>query len=134
MTRFEQYQAFFDKTIRHFIEQGVPSRMPDSDIRCRYRGPNKTTCAIGCHIPDALYNEIMDHGYGVHRLLANWPELNAYVPNISLAGELQMAHDRIENWKDWQKMVQNLHNVAREFDLSTAVLDSLDFSHIKSGE
>jgi hypothetical protein len=56
-------QEIFDKVVTHLITQGVPSRiqMQDSDTAvCMYRGDAGTKCAIGCLIPDDLYDPVLE--------------------------------------------------------------------------
>jgi hypothetical protein len=59
-------QEIFDTVAKHLIAQGKQSLLPqvagDSEYNgCAYRGENGTKCAIGCLIPDELYNPIIEN-------------------------------------------------------------------------
>jgi hypothetical protein len=50
-------QQMFDFMLNHLRNQGGPSVDKDiGDLACMYRGDNGRMCAIGCMIPDRLYN------------------------------------------------------------------------------
>ena len=95
-------------TVRtHLLQQGVKSINPTT-LRCLYRGPNGTKCAIGCLIPDDKYEERFEkHGFSA------WPDttpgsiLTALrkatglsLSQLPLAGRLQAVHDHypVEEW------------------------------------
>lgn len=51
------HQEVFDKVCEHLVKQGVKSRrFINEDSVCAYRGENGLMCAVGCLIPDELYN------------------------------------------------------------------------------
>lgn len=47
-------QEIFDKVATHLVTQKVASFQPYRG--CLYRGPNGTSCAVGCLIPDSAYS------------------------------------------------------------------------------
>jgi hypothetical protein len=55
-------QAIFDTVAARLTAQGVPSRGlgANGEATCMYRGPGNTKCAIGCLIPDELYDPILE--------------------------------------------------------------------------
>lgn len=60
----QQFQEAFDKVLWHLIRMKKRSYNFDTGICC-YRAPNKSKCAIGCLIPDELYEPKFDNGQGV---------------------------------------------------------------------
>jgi len=52
------HQEIFDKVATHLIKQGRQSATEVGG--CVYRGPNNTSCAIGCLIPDNAYDPLFD--------------------------------------------------------------------------
>lgn len=126
-------QVFFNKTIRHFVEQGEQASPNCGGCFYRYTTPTGKVlkCAIGVHIPDAEYQHEME-GHSVTPLLTDFPKLKAYVTNTTLAKSLQAVHDNAHNWRHPADMVLALKAIAEDWGLSTKVLDSLDFSKIKT--
>lgn len=112
-------QDAFEGVIRHLQRQrrrsvGGGGLIPVT-IYCLYRGPNHTSCAVGCLIPDALYTEeledmnLADIFTGVEdlRRFAVTPAvmrvsdyLRTNFPYLDLLRALQMVHDHAENWSD----------------------------------
>ena len=94
-------QEVFDKVAPHLLTQQVaaygPNPNPGDESQgksCLYRGPNGTMCAVGCLIPDEVYNPVME-GSGVENLLdAYEEELPDLVPHVDLLVRLQAVHDR----------------------------------------
>ena len=84
-------QEFFDRTLAHLKQQGVRSA---EGAKCLYRGPYRTKCAIGFHIPDELYKPEME-GRSVGNILARHPELKPLFEGVSdgLMVEFQGLHD-----------------------------------------
>lgn len=125
-------QEFFDKTIRHFIKQGKPALDRNGD--CQYQTSTGLQCAIGCHIPDSVYQPEME-GHGSYELIKDFPEVTQYLSdNQYLVSSLQDCHDLLDNWRDPKLMVVRLRDVAHIHYLNTKVLDSLDFSSIRPGD
>ena len=82
----------------HLLSQGRRS-VDDITGKCMYRSPDGTKCAIGCLIPDHLYNVSLE-GYGV---LMIRKEISECIENISIEAlsEAQNIHDngQVENWE-----------------------------------
>ena len=99
-------QEFFDKTLAHLKQQGVPSARSDG---CLYRGPNGTKCAIGFHIPDELYKSEME-GKGVGNLLDHYPELRPLFKGVSdgLMEEFQGLHDNDPGTRYFERQAERI--------------------------
>lgn len=108
-------QEAFNIAVNHLLTQGKKSITPNGG--CRYRGPDNTKCAIGCLIPDHLYNETMDSDIvtDIYNVLNNYPELKQYFQNVDfdLLLRLQKIHDSIppKYWKEY------LMDLTKEFSL-----------------
>ena len=107
-------QEIFSKIVTHLLRQNAKSM--DEEEHCMYRGSNGTMCAVGCLIPDELYNEGME-GQLVGGLLAENLKLQSLL-NLDAVGEnllirCQAVHDNYAP-KDWKKL---LKEIAEEFDL-----------------
>jgi len=66
----EKKQEIFTKVAKHLLTQGQRAVAVEGSPACRYRGMNNTKCAIGCLIPDELYEEQME-GHSAASLLGN---------------------------------------------------------------
>ena len=55
-------QQEFDAVVAHLYQQGKPSMadIPMEGVICAYRGDNGTMCAVGCRIPDNMYDPEME--------------------------------------------------------------------------
>lgn len=113
-------QEIFDKVAEHLLTQNCRSVKKDAlgMYPCVYRTTEGLKCAIGCLIPEELYDPLME-GLPVETLLRGFIELREYVPEVSLAKSLQTVHDLHppEAWRD------ELKSVAWQYRLSTVVLD-----------
>lgn len=126
-------QQFFDDTALHLIKQGRPAieRDGDGEAVCLYRAPNNLTCAVGCHIPDALYSEDLE-GQAVNGIGGNtFPH-----KSLALLIDLQGSHDNRGGIPTWDEssgdlifnilnLVSDLRKIALNHDLSTSVLDKV---------
>lgn len=68
-----------------------------------YRSPEGLKCAVGCLIPDDLYQKEMDKGGGgsthIAFILRKYPELPDWMRrHQDLLGELQFVHDDDSSW------------------------------------
>lgn len=88
-------QQKFDTVAKHLITQGTQAYA--SGEGCQYRGPNKTACAVGCLIPDDVYNRDME-GNTVTSVLREFPDLMEPIigHDIQLLVDLQQVHDNID--------------------------------------
>lgn len=88
-------QFEFDAVVAHLYKQRRPAKGVDGF--CKYRGENGTTCAVGCRIPDSMYDEEMDKptcGGQLHSLMGNNFPLPVEITTYEgMFGALQDAHD-----------------------------------------
>lgn len=89
-------QEVFNKVLAHLRKQGHAAM--DDASTCVYRGPNSTSCAVGCLLPDNLYDPRIE-GKCVNELVStmasDFPAIAAFLErfDIDLLTDLQMAHD-----------------------------------------
>jgi hypothetical protein len=110
-------QHVFDHVLKHLLTQMKRSANHLNDgtgiIHCLYRGPDNTSCAVGCLIADRQYNAIYEQS-SIDKLQYSSKE---FVVNdgiiLDLLRRLQCIHDTIEpeNWKE------SLETLAEEYDL-----------------
>lgn len=127
-------QEMFDKVTVHLLTQNWPSTpkpyYPESrekDYTCSYRGHMnggvQLKCAIGCLIPDELYDpKIEGHGF---RGLEQFPALKELFAgvDVNLGDDLQRLHDIYEPW-EWKN---RLRTIARSHKLSPAIIDKFPY-------
>jgi hypothetical protein len=106
-------QEIFNTVRTHLLTQGCHSRAGGGG--CRYRGDEGTKCAIGCLIPDYMYDSGFE-GWSVGPLVSTHPrmaELFGPEPPLLLLDRLQAVHDEnpVDEWED------RLERVAVEFGL-----------------
>lgn len=106
-------QEVFNTVKAHLLAQGCkstgkPDNVNDLSSNCRYRGDNGRKCAIGCLIPDELYQVGME-GLGVYGLVAKFPQEVAAIfgvtPDVRFLHDLQLIHDCCEPFK-WAGQLQ----------------------------
>ena len=94
-------QQMFNRVADHLLAQNDRSLNSNGD--CVYRGSHGRKCAIGCLIPDELYDPSIE-GHGVDIITAENHKIAAIIPDFALplAGELQALHDNYtpEVWRD----------------------------------
>lgn len=85
-------QEIFDQVSVHLLKQGEEC-MANSTCRYRYNG---LSCAVGCLIPDSLYNARMECR-SVGLLLRHFPDLKDHfdlqIKGLALLERLQHIHD-----------------------------------------
>lgn len=106
-------QQEFDAVVAHLYKQGKRAAV---NGRCRYRSDDGTMCAVGCRIPNEMYDPNME-GDTVHQLTMEFTlpeEIYAYQ---KMFAELQLVHD---GWIEGgvRHLDDCLPNVAAEFDLT----------------
>ena len=83
-------QELFDKIATHLLTQNEQAL---SEGDCSYRGAHGLMCAVGCVIPDEVYDPTME-GTGVSRMLeAFGNKLPELTPHEDLLSALQGVHD-----------------------------------------
>ncbi len=88
-------QETFDTVYKHLVTQGRPSIKED---QCLYRGPKNRTCAVGCLIPDELYDPKME-ACGINNLIERGFDLpNYFTKQKTLLERLQAVHDEPGFW------------------------------------
>lgn len=109
---------------------------------CRYRGPNGTSCAFGCLIPDSMYNANGMESKSVQAIFDQYPEVKALFPESrALIYALQLAHDRIDEYKPFMDkdihsdalspdMKVRLRRIATDYNLDASILDKLTFPEV----
>ena len=111
-------QEVFDTVCEHLAKQGRRARDGSPQNYCCYRAPDGAKCAVGCLIPDDLYEVEMDgSGYSVAPLLDHFPKFRKLFEGVDeyLLMRLQIAHDRSENLSD---LHVNLIDTAERLQLS----------------
>lgn len=107
-------QEIFDKVVTHLRKQGCKS-FDEFTQSCLYRGPNGTSCAVGCLIPDEEYTSAIE-GDIVDALIYRFqlPSLIPMQSNIELLGAFQRMHD-FDEVSTWE---QEFARVANRFNLN----------------
>lgn len=131
-------QQLYDRTVEHLHTQG--KRSAKRNGACMYRGPRHTMCALGCHIPDELYDKGME-GKGIMNLEREHPAVLFVIigsdpsrKRFDILRLLQNVHDNSENWPANQRkarltgrMVDILRDVAKNHGLSPKILKTLGY-------
>lgn len=113
-------QKIFDYVSEHLIKQG--QRAVDNYNNCQYCSEQETSCAVGCLLPDSVYNPSLE-GRVVQELpgYIEDKEFGVFLlNNMELLKELQNAHDSF--FKDTDVLRKQLNVVATLFNLNTEVL------------
>lgn len=115
-------QEIFDTVVVHLLEQGeksISSKLGYSS--CRYRGPNGLRCAVGCVIPDDIWEPAME-GWRVNKLFQEYPNIRKLLGfrNLSLLLDCQNIHDNtaVREWRE------KLKKLGRKRRLSIKVLEA----------
>ena len=126
-------QEIFDTVLAHLREQGEASTNRSGE--CRYRGEGGTSCAVGCLIPDELYDPMIEglvleqivadcvpdcYRSRAHELLPIMDRIRERLgaEHLQLLEELQGAHDRelfIHGQPAWEN---EMRHIARRFGLA----------------
>lgn len=127
-------QEVFDAVAIHITEQGGKSLM--NDYMCAYRAPDGKRCAIGCLIPDHLYDRGIE-GLGINGIYDKRHEtghrsaIMAFFEGVDLRllHSLQVVHDNTFG-DDAQDFVKSFHKlmrrVAEQYDLDASIIDKLE--------
>lgn len=116
MTQYTN-QTAFDLAYKHLLAQNERST---EDGHCKYRSSTGLMCAVGCLIPDEVYDPVYDHsetgGTGIKMILMRHAELAGLFDGVDpdLLQSLQQVHDSylIGDWKD------QLGVVAAQYELT----------------
>ena len=96
----------FNQVRDHLLKQGRRSIARYSHAYsygdCRYRGENGMSCAVGCLIPDELYDpEIESQFAGSQIVRAVLKKVDIWDNNIGMLMNLQTVHDSAESWDNF---------------------------------
>jgi len=102
-------QETFNKVKEHLLTQNRKSY--DTYVGCMYRSADGLKCAIGCLIPDELYEDRFE-GLGVMELLRKSTNLRALFDGLDVIFlmDLQIVHDT-KDPKDWPECLNHLATV-----------------------
>jgi hypothetical protein len=105
-------QEIFDAVWTYFVVEGHPQSI-SSNAMCRYRG-KESNCAVGCQLPDALYDPVME-SKSIYSIFKLFPEVEEYFgeTNKCLLSELQNIHD----W-EFPRLKQSLEKLAVKYGLT----------------
>jgi len=96
-------QEVFETIARHLFTQGVQAK---ANTVCLYRGDNGTKCAVGCLIPDDMYNPDMEE-MALYRIVENAKQSDIFrLPGYffddsvyHVLEAMQTVHDCDGNWE-----------------------------------
>lgn len=127
-------QEIFDTVLAHLRKQGKASTNRSNG--CRYRGEGGTSCAVGCLIPDELYDPVIE-GLVVEQLMGADSPPSSYksraqevlpimarieghlgAEHLKLLEDLQAAHDEVLFLKGLSAWENEMRQIARWFDLA----------------
>lgn len=110
-------QELFDKVAKHLLTQKIRSVGLYSKgapvMQCMYRGPNGLKCAVGCIIPDELYDPSFE-GKAINSLKISNALIDAGIVSegqILLLAELQSLHD-VSSPNNWDHQLRVLARAA----------------------
>jgi hypothetical protein len=102
LTQQELDQLFFDRTYIAFVYDRYPPSFDGNvdlgEVVCLYRGHKGERCALGLHIPDAVYDSRME-SVNADAVIHKYAGLAFLQPVILLMQSLQSAHDRAAHYK-----------------------------------
>ena len=122
-------QEIFDTVLTHLREQGKAAATDDGG--CRYRDADGTACAVGCLIPDELYDPVIE-GLSVSQIIraavylhdqaqarAPFTRITNHIgaEHLQLLQELQDAHDVYLFDSGMAAWEEGMHRIACAFDL-----------------
>ena len=112
-------QEVFDKVSKHLLTQNM--RSIDSRGACKYRAINGLKCAVGCLIPDEVYDPSMEGfrinhwKYDAHLQIKTAPLEWMLESDMSrLLNRLQDIHDSEDDPSLWE---EKLRKLASDFGL-----------------
>lgn len=128
-------QEIFEFVITHLANQGSQSNFEYSPLKCAYRGSNNKRCAVGCLLPNDVYQPGME-GRAVENLIESskvfpnfhiWLEKNAwFLENRGLLMKLQFFHDSYLPWQSVANFKLSVSELANKYQLSTDFINNLE--------
>lgn len=123
-------QEIFDKVSEFLIKQGKPCI---TDNGCVYRGPDGLKCAVGCVLPDELYQPGMDSDdVDIRAIWWKYPEVAEYFGRgkLPLLEALQQVHDGWPYHGSTETFARQMLDIARTFGLSPSHLLTMCHLHM----
>ena len=116
-------QETFDKVKKHLLTQNRVSYLVYHG--CMYKGPDGLKCAVGCLIPDELYNRNIERT-PVSNLVHRTDKVGTFLKqfNLPMLEMLQGVHDCIQT----DRWPEKLKEVAEKFELVYDNKPSTDIS------
>lgn len=118
------HQETLETVYKHLIKQGKQATYKGA---CLYRGPDNTSCAVGCLIPDDQYDfemELCGSIYNVVDCFPDNPFIRSLTPeNIAFLQILQSIHDYKPNWESINAMNDAFERMFPNMDLSFLITD-----------
>jgi len=110
-------QQTFNYVIRHLRKQRIQSVIKLGD--CRYRGPNGRKCAIGCLIPDNVYDASIEGNTVKASGMYEFLEMLGH--DVGLCNDLQILHDSymVDGWDEKSEFVAEC--IAEKHELEMCV-------------
>lgn len=113
-------QEIFDRIASHLIAQGSGSTNAEGE--CVYRSPNGTSCAVGCLIPDELYNPDFEMNSVKYLPLGVREYLG--LDNMEMLSNLQTIHDIASRGSYFLTDIrEEMCHYAVDHNLNSAVFD-----------
>lgn len=115
MTEEEEIVKTVLTHLRSMKTRSVIPEHPDTGVsQCVYRNADGNKCAVGCLIPDELYDPVMEGGTLAQQLHVMPESLKSlFSRHLGVLMELQIIHDNSRNWdenglkpvilEDWEK-------------------------------
>lgn len=93
------HQEIFDRVATHLLGQRQKATIPDESTgrrlpRCVYRTVDGRTCAIGCLIPESLYNPDLEGRYPEQLPIEVRRAMGIEAAEPALLRDLQKVHDQ----------------------------------------
>lgn len=113
-------QFEFDAVVNHLFAQGGPAVSQGGG--CSYRNPEGKMCAVGCRIPDDIYQPAMEGKY-LTDLMSQFRVPEEIAQYSGMFNDLQQMHDRFvtSRMKRWNEYINaklpslaNFHGVKYE--------------------
>jgi hypothetical protein len=127
-------QEVFDKVATHLLTQARPAF--DITAGCLYRANDGTSCAVGCLIPDHLYDKKFEtltartliFGDRVNEVapVASAELIDLLEPHAELLERLQDDHDVAADGVSVSLWPSRLRMTAVYFDLDASAVDALE--------
>ena len=113
-------RAVFNKVAKHLLTQNCKALGENNN--CQYQGQNGTKCAIGCLIPDELYDWSMEVGF--YEVIDKLEDKGAiklvkcFKDNFDMLLNLQKVHDftDVSEWRtELDKLAKKLKIIRPEY-------------------